>query len=80
MTSPRRARNSPSTISTTGILSLGFDSRSRLHLDSSPLRLETTNRIDLGIMGDHCRKTRLPFTKLETVNCSMKLFERPIPT
>ena len=65
---------------TTGILSLGFDNRSKLHFDSSPLKLETTNSMDLGIMGDHCLKTRLPFTKLDTVNCSMKLFERPIPT
>lgn len=37
------------------------------------------NKIDFGIIGDHCRISRLPSEKTETVNCSIKLLDLPIP-
>ena len=53
-------KNAPSTSSTTGILSLGLESKSICQRDSSPLMLEIINKIDFGIIGVHCLRTRLP--------------------
>ena len=61
-------------------MSVGFESKSIYQFLSYPLILLIINSIDLGIIGDHYLSIRLPFEYIETVNYSMKLLDRPIPT
>lgn len=79
MMTPRINKNTTSTIKIRGIFDVGFTWSIISHPISSNFMFEITKRSDLGIMGDHYLITRLPLEYTEIVNCSMKLFERPIP-
>ena len=79
MITPRISKNTTSTIKINGIFEVGLTQSMISHCVSSNLLFEITSSNDLGMIGDHCLITRLPFEYTAMVYCSMKLFDLPIP-